>query len=80
MNGVTYNTCLKMESSTSVQFETSADFTLSLYFASSEEPSIKIDGTKYTGNAGSPITVSLPAGKHELTKANTCNLFYIGLE
>jgi len=80
VNGVTYNTCLKMESSTSVQFETSADFTLSLYFASSEEPSIKIDGTKYTGNAGSPITVSLPAGKHELTKANTCNLFYIGLE
>ena len=81
VNGVTYDTCLKMETSTSVKFETSKDFTLKLYFGPNDSKiSINVNGTKHTGSVGTPITISLPDGAHELTKADSCNLFYIGLE
>ena len=78
VDGVNYTVCLKMESSTSVKFTTTEEMTLTLYFVETA-PTIKIDGTKYTGSNGI-ITQTLTAGSHELTKANTANLFYIKLE
>jgi len=47
-------------------------------FAEGETASVKVDGEKVT-SSDNIITYTLPAGSHELTKANTCNLFYIGL-
>lgn len=52
---------------------------MTLYFASSETGNIKIDGTKKTSTT-STLTETLAAGTHELTKADSRNLFYIKLE
>jgi len=78
VNGVTYTVCLKMESKTSVSFATDKSMTMTLVFAEGETASVKVDGEKVT-SSDNIITYTLPAGSHELTKANTCNLFYIGL-
>jgi hypothetical protein len=40
---------------------------------------MKVDGTKQTGS-DHKLTMDLPAGSHELTKQDTTNLFWIGLE
>ena len=79
INGVTYTECLKMESSTSVKFETSIPMTMTLYFASSEKASIKVDGTAYQEETNSFLTIDIEAGEHELTKNKSVNLFYIDL-
>lgn len=76
-NGTTYKVCLKMETSTSVKFTTTAAFTLYLGF-DKEDPNIKIDGTKVSGT-NKVITYELAAGSHELTKADSHNLYYINL-
>ena len=76
-NGTTYKVCLKMESSTSVKFTTTTAFTLYLGF-DKEAPNIKIDDTKVSGS-NKVITYELAAGSHELTKADSHNLYYINL-
>ncbi len=76
-NGTTYKVCLKIETSTSVKFTTTAAFTLYLGF-DKEDPNIKIDGTKVSGS-NKVITYDLAAGSHELTKADSHNLYYINL-
>ena len=75
-NGLTLTQCLKMESATSVGFTNTAKGNLTLVFV---EPAatIKVDGTKYTANGDGIITVSLDAGTHSVTKADTANLFYM---
>ena len=78
VNGVTYTECLKMESSTSVKFKTAVKMTMTLYFASTETASIKVDGNAYQGT-GSSYTLDIEAGQHELTKNKSVNLFYIDL-
>ena len=78
-NNTTYSECLKMETSTSVTFTTSATMTLTLIINGTN---IKIDGTKYTGTAEGDhyvITLELSAGTHTITKADTANIFYISL-
>lgn len=79
VDGQTYTTCLKLESSTSIKFTLTASYKMTLYFADSETGSIKVDGTKKTSTT-STYTETLGAGAHELTKADTRNLFYIKLE
>ena len=77
--GVTYTTCLKMESSTSVTFTTSATMTITLIINGTN---IKVDGEKYTGTVEGDhyvITLSLSAGTHTITKADSSNLFYLSL-
>ncbi|MCR5705323.1 MAG: hypothetical protein K6G48_00775 [Acholeplasmatales bacterium] len=77
--GVTYTTCLKMESSTSVTFTTSATMTITLIINGTN---IKIDGEKYTGTTEGDhylITLQLSAGTHTITKADTANLFCLSL-
>ena len=81
VNGTTYTVCVKMESSTSIKFSTTEAMTLTLVFSNQDSQNIKVDGTKYTADANSTvITVSLAAGAHEITKADTANLFYISLK
>ena len=78
IDGQTYTTCLKMESSTSVKFSIAQKMTMTLYFGSEETVNIKIDGTKVTGPTNI-YTTQLEAGDHELTKADSRNLFAIKL-
>ena len=54
--------------------------TLTLVFGSQDTKyNIKVDDTKQTGSNGI-LTVDIEAGEHTLTKADTGNLFYIGLK
>jgi pectate lyase len=80
IDGETYDTCLKMESSTSVRFTLSEPMRMTLYFADGETASIKIDGQKITGATSSVYSTVLQAGDHELTKDKSVNLFGIKLE
>jgi pectin methylesterase-like acyl-CoA thioesterase len=77
-NGLTLTQCLKIESSTSITFTTTAAKTLTLVFNSASSTNIKVDGTTYTLTNGI-ATVSLAAGSHTITKANTGNLYYMSL-
>ncbi len=83
VDGVTYSECLKMESATSVKFTTTRQATLKVVFASTESVSIKVNGTKTTtADASGPnvlLMKELAAGSYELTKADTRNVFYIGV-
>lgn len=79
VDGVEYTTCLKLESTTSVKFTLGKSYKMTLYFADTETASIKVDGVKKTADT-STYTEVLAAGAHELTKADTRNLFFIKLE
>ena len=76
--GQTYTTCLKMESTTSIKFTLAEAMSLTLGFGDAETASFKLDGTKYTGTTNT-YTMDVAAGSHEITKADTRNLFLIVL-
>lgn len=78
VDGVEYTICLKMESATSIKFTLPATYTMTLYFEENEKASVKVDGVKKTSDT-STYTQVLEAGAHELTKADSRNLFYIKL-
>ncbi len=75
---LTLTTCLKIESSTSITFTTTASSTLTLVFNDDFDGDIKIDDTSYTASDGI-LTVSLDAGSHEITKDDSCNLYYMSV-
>lgn len=77
VNGVTYNWCLKMESSTTIDFTITEPMTLTLVFVELS-PNIKIDEVKTSGSSGI-ITQLMGVGTHRLTKADKGNLFYMNL-
>ena len=79
VDGTTYSECLKMEKATSIKFTLAASYKMTLYFASTETGSIKVDGVKKTSSTNT-IEDTLGAGAHELTKADSGNLFFIKLE
>ena len=79
VDGVTYSECLKLESSTSIKFTLPSTYNMTLYFASTETGSIKVDGVKKTSSTNT-IEDTLGVGAHELTKADSRNLFFIKLE
>lgn len=80
VNGTTYSTCLKMESSTSIKFTIEKAMKLTLVFASTETGKrVKVDGTNYTTDSNAVVTADLAAGTHEITKGDSINLFFIGL-
>lgn len=76
--GVTYGTCVKLESSTSIVINAAGQYKMTLVFADNETASAKINGTKITGT-GSTYTQDI-SGKTTITKANQVNLFAIVLE
>lgn len=78
-NGITMDTCLKMESSTSIKFTTSKSATLTLVANSECTKAIYVDGTKYSFSKGI-LTVSLKAGSHTIKKADSnVNLYYMSV-
>lgn len=79
-NGKTYNTCLKMESTTNISFTTTKPMKLTLVFADTETASFKLDGKKTVGTSSTYTFDSLPAGEHTITKQDIRNLFLIVME
>lgn len=77
-NGLELTTCLKIESSTSIIFNTAEASTLTLVFNSNFNKEIKIDGVKYQATNGI-LNVDLDAGYHIISKADSANLYYIAL-
>ncbi len=88
VNGETLTWCLKLETNTSVKFTLDKAMTMTLIFGSDDSKyTIKVDSAKMTGTADTSVSskqgklvVELEAGEHTLTKADTGNLFYIGLK
>ena len=79
VDGETYDTCLKMESSTNITFTLAKTMLMTLYFGDQETASIKVDGVKKTSDS-STYSQTLDEGQHVLTKADSRNLFGIKLE
>lgn len=77
-NGLSLTQCLKIESSTSITFTTTAESTLTLVFNDGFSKAVNVDGTKYTASNG-VLTVKIPAGDHSITKADVANLFYMSV-
>ena len=73
-NGLTLTQCLKLESSTSITFTMAEAGTITLVFNPSAN--CKIDGQKYTSETN-VIVLTLEAGTHVITKADSTNLYYI---
>lgn len=77
--GLVLSICLKIESSTSVSFSTTKEAIVTLIFNDGFNGKIRINGTDYNASNG-VLTVTLNAGNHVITKADTCNLYYIGVQ
>ena len=80
LNGVTYTTCVKMESSTSVKFTLSATTDVTFVFGGSTSAAgkaFKLNGTAYTLGSDGTLTKSLSAGTYTITKSASINLFAI---
>jgi pectate lyase len=75
-NGESLTRCLKMETSTSIEFTLSKKATVKLVFNADFEKSVKVNGEKVTAKAGI-VTVELAAGVHKITKGDSGNLFLI---
>lgn len=78
-DGMTLTQCLKMESKTSITFTTTAKATLTLVLNADFNGNVAVDNVKYQAAKGI-ITVTLPAGSHEIKKADTGNLFYLSVK
>ncbi len=76
--GVTYNTCVKMESATSISVTPPQPMKMTLVFGDTETANLKINGTKVTA-AGSIYSTEISEST-TLTKADSRNLFLIVLE
>lgn len=74
-NGLELTQCLKLESATSIGFTAPSAGKLTLVFGEAAG-NVKIDGVKHTADNGI-VTVDLSAGSHQITKADTANLFYM---
>jgi pectate lyase len=74
--GLTLTARLKIESSTSISYTTTASSTLTLVFDSNFTGTIKVNNVSYTAAAGI-VTASIPAGTNTITKGSVANLFYI---
>ncbi|HIW31349.1 MAG TPA: pectate lyase [Candidatus Paenibacillus intestinavium] len=78
-NGLTLTQCLKIESSTRIEFSTNEASTLTLVLNSANGTKIKVDGASYTIMNGI-VSLSLAPGAHTITKDNVTNLYYMEIE
>jgi len=76
-DGLTLTKRLKMESSTSINYTTTAESTLTLVFDGDFVKNVKFDGANYTAVNGVVTIPNVAAGAHSITKGDTTNLFYI---
>lgn len=86
IDGTSYSTCVKMESTTNISVTVDKKVTMTLYFSSADtKTNAKIDGKKpaevnaVIDSTAKTMTVTLDAGSHTITKQDTCNLFGIKL-
>lgn len=77
-NSLTLTQCLKIESSTKINFSTQKPSTLTLVFNADFSGSILINGDTYSSQNGVLVT-QLQAGSFEITKGATANLYYMSL-
>lgn len=77
--GMNLTQCLKLESATNIKFTAPSAGKITLVFVE-QAATIKIDGKKYTSDGSGIISVDLAAGAHEVTKADSANLFYMAFE
>ena len=77
-NGLSLDTCLKIESKTKITFTTTAKAELVLVFKQKNSSDIKVDGTVYTLTDGI-LSLEIEAGSHEITKESTGNLYYMSV-
>ncbi len=77
-NGLTLDTCLKIESKTKITFTTTAKAELVLVFNQKNSSDINVDGTVYTLTDGI-LSLEIEAGSHEITKESTGNLYYMSV-
>ena len=75
-NGLTLNTCLKLESSTNISFTVSNSCKITLITDTSTS-NFKLDDTKISTNSNGVTTVDLSSGSHTITKADTGNIFML---
>lgn len=76
--GLTLTQCLKMESSTSIAFDTAFDAELTLVIK--DGTTFKVDGNTYDIPAGGAALVTLLAGSHTVAKGSgSSNLFYMAV-
>lgn len=78
-NDLILTDCLKIESSTSIKFKIENTSKLTLVFNSGYNKKIKINGNEYSAKNGI-LEVNLQSGEYTITKGDTGNLYYIGLE
>ena len=77
-NGLSLDTCLKIESKTNITFTTTAKAELVLVFNQKNSSDIRVDGTVYTLTDGI-LSLEIEAGSHEITKESTGNLYYMSV-
>ncbi|WP_167607251.1 T9SS type A sorting domain-containing protein [Maribellus sediminis] len=77
--GLTLTQCLKIESTTLIEFTTTEEAVLTLVFNDNYSGRIKVDGTNYSATNGI-ITLTIPAGSHQITKTDVANLYLINLD
>ena len=77
-NGLSLDTCLKIESKTKITFTTTAKAELVLVFNQKNSSDIRVDGTVYTLTDGI-LSLEIVAGSHEITKESTGNLYYMSV-
>lgn len=82
VNGTTYGTCVKMESSTSITFSITSPMTLTLVFGGTTAANgkkVKVNDGSHTVDANQELVLPLTAGSHTIKKGDSINLFYISL-
>ena len=77
-NGLSLDTCLKIESKTKITFTTTDKAELVLVFNQKNSSDIKVDGTVYT-LTDCILSLEIEAGSHEITKESKGNLYYMSV-
>jgi len=79
-DGLTLTKRLKLESSTTISYTTTASSILNLVFDPAFTGTVKVDGNWYTAASGLVTVQNLAAGSHTITKGSVANLYYINTQ
>lgn len=76
-DGLALTKRLKIESATTINFNTSGQSSLTLVFDPTFSGTVKVDGISYTASSGIVTISTVNAGSHSITKGSVANLYYI---
>ncbi len=79
-NGKTYTKAMKMESSTTIRFNTTTTRTLVIVTDAASGAKIKIDNVSQTVDADGVLRITIQAGEHTIGKDTSLNIFALILE